>query len=581
MTSNIKHIAHFFIVAFLLVTVSPAMSLGNSEKDKNPVLWLDTDGDGLTDEQELALGTNPNKADTDDDGLSDGAEVNTYGTDPLNQDTDGDKLNDREEVEVYNTNPTDADTDKDGLSDGDEIMIGSDPTLADTDGDGLKDGDEVNIYGSDPTLKDSDGDHLQDGDEINVYGSDPTLKDTDGDKLNDGDEVNVYGTDPTLKDSDSDGLADGDEVNVYGSDPTLKDTDGDKINDGDEVKLYGTDPTLKDTDGDKLDDYEEIFVYGTDATLKDSDNDGLTDGDEVRVYGTDPLSKDSDEDSLSDSDEINIHGSDPMAADTDLDGCQDGKELVQKTNLLLADQKPPTVINTSFCQSATAIWLSATPDSGWELLWYGTNASGGTASTQAPLPVTAVVGTSDYYVSQRNKITGCESVRAKLAVTIKSLPAKPTITAAGLGTANVVLTSSADDGNQWYKNELAIAGATAKTYAVSDKGLYKVSTTAGGCTSLLSDAYALIITDVSEKDQPLKLSFYPNPARDHLRIVLGGANEEEHSDIVVFDLSGKLVDKQKMIGREGTLAIEQYSQGYYWIQVSNKSVLLNARFIKQ
>jgi hypothetical protein len=43
---------------------------------------IDTDNDGLTDEEELALGTDPNNADTDGDGINDGDEV-LAGTDPL------------------------------------------------------------------------------------------------------------------------------------------------------------------------------------------------------------------------------------------------------------------------------------------------------------------------------------------------------------------------------------------------------------------------------------------------------------------------------------------------------------------
>lgn len=42
----------------------------------------DSDGDGLTDEEELARGTNPYSADTDGDGITDGQEV-AQGTDPL------------------------------------------------------------------------------------------------------------------------------------------------------------------------------------------------------------------------------------------------------------------------------------------------------------------------------------------------------------------------------------------------------------------------------------------------------------------------------------------------------------------
>lgn len=58
----------------------------------------DRDRDGLTDEQEATRGTDPDKSDTDGDGLNDLAEVITYRTDPLKADTDGDSFNDGQEV---------------------------------------------------------------------------------------------------------------------------------------------------------------------------------------------------------------------------------------------------------------------------------------------------------------------------------------------------------------------------------------------------------------------------------------------------------------------------------------------------
>ena len=58
----------------------------------------DTDKDGLTDDQEKKLGTDPTNPDTDADGLNDGAEVNIWGTDPLNKDTDNDGFTDGQEV---------------------------------------------------------------------------------------------------------------------------------------------------------------------------------------------------------------------------------------------------------------------------------------------------------------------------------------------------------------------------------------------------------------------------------------------------------------------------------------------------
>ena len=66
---------------------------------------IDTDGDGLTDVEEIELGTDYNNLDSDGDGLTDSQEVKKYDIDPLNKDTDGDTYSDGEEVKNgYNPN---------------------------------------------------------------------------------------------------------------------------------------------------------------------------------------------------------------------------------------------------------------------------------------------------------------------------------------------------------------------------------------------------------------------------------------------------------------------------------------------
>jgi hypothetical protein len=87
----------------------------------------DDDEDGLSNAQEIQLGTNPNNPDTDGDGLNDGQEVNQFGTNPKQQDTDGDTLTDGAEVNEHNTSPTNADTDGDGSPDGVEVNAGTNP----------------------------------------------------------------------------------------------------------------------------------------------------------------------------------------------------------------------------------------------------------------------------------------------------------------------------------------------------------------------------------------------------------------------------------------------------------------------
>ena len=69
-------------------------------------------------------------ADTDGDGLLDGAEVNTHGSSPLLADTDEDGLSDRVEVEIYQSNPALKDSDSDGFDDAFEVNTGFNPALA-------------------------------------------------------------------------------------------------------------------------------------------------------------------------------------------------------------------------------------------------------------------------------------------------------------------------------------------------------------------------------------------------------------------------------------------------------------------
>ena len=82
----------------------------------------DTDGDGLPDQDELRLKTDPRNPDTDGDGLLDGEEVLKYKTDPLNPDSDYDGLTDGQEVYAHKTNPNVRDTDKGGVADGHEVI---------------------------------------------------------------------------------------------------------------------------------------------------------------------------------------------------------------------------------------------------------------------------------------------------------------------------------------------------------------------------------------------------------------------------------------------------------------------------
>jgi hypothetical protein len=338
----------------------------------------DADGDGLTDDEEQDLGTDPDNPDTDGDGLTDGEEVDTdgdgpdtgTGTDPLDPDTDDGGVTDGAEVD-NGTNPVDdpaddlpsTDTDGDGLTDDEEDTLGTDPDDPDTDNDGLSDGEEVNTVGTDPLDPDTDDGGVTDGAEVD-NGTNPVddpaddlpATDPDGDGLTNEEEEQL-GTDPNDADTDNDGLSDGEEVAgpgscTTGTNPLDADTDGDRLRDGQEVRgfrltqkvqyskrvrkpigLVKPNPCRKDTDRDGLTDYREVKGGKIRQTVIVRKREGGKYVIGFRI--SNPVNADTDRDGVNDKAEVtgsanrkhNRRKTDPTHFDTDFGGVADGREI--------------------------------------------------------------------------------------------------------------------------------------------------------------------------------------------------------------------------------------------------------------
>ena len=144
----------------------------------NELTCLDSDGDGLSDEDELIYISNPWRVDTDGDGLWDRYEVD-LGMLPFKSDSDGDGLDDGLEIR-FDIDFNNTDLDDDGLTDYEEFRgwfvdfnfygtyfkmnVSSDPARNDTDEDGLSDLEEY-MRGLNPCTNDTDANGILDPDE--------------------------------------------------------------------------------------------------------------------------------------------------------------------------------------------------------------------------------------------------------------------------------------------------------------------------------------------------------------------------------------------------------------------------------
>lgn len=280
----------------------------------------DSDGDGLLDGEEAAIGTDPGDWDTDDDGRNDWHEVTGGGpipTDPFDPDTDDDGLLDSAEVFGSNpTNPVNCDTDGDGLCDGGNrtpYMTSGHPSV-------LVNPRCLNGIGGHPNPLGIGEDEDGEGDWDSAIETDPNNPDTDGDAVGDGIEVLGFSVNRQhlIPTHDSFGRP---ILVIYPSlgcmDPLNPDTDGDGLLDGEEdlnhdghfdfhpgdidivnyphgpfafTRLIETNPCSPDTDGDGLDDWEERYglrkstghaFSPTNPLDHDTDNDWLLDGEEI------------------------------------------------------------------------------------------------------------------------------------------------------------------------------------------------------------------------------------------------------------------------------------------------------------
>jgi len=226
----------------------------------------------------------------------------------------------------------------------------------------------------------------------------------------------------------------------------------------------------------------------------------------------------------------------------------------------------PVVSDISLCKDATPITLNAIGSTGNTVLWYGTNATGGTSSTNANSISTSVIGTSNYYVSQISTF-GCESNKAKIAVNIYGIPSAPSITRNN--TNNLI--SSYKYGNTWYREQVKLADTTNMIIPL-EQGNYTVKVIVNSCPSSFSMPYFYLnsVTDITNLNQNEFIKIYPNPIVSDLKINFSLTKFQKINVTIYSSTSGgKIID---LMNKESgmTIDVRNLISGTYIVIIRSK-----------
>lgn len=176
---------------------------------------------------------------------------------------------------------------------------------------------------------------------------------------------------------------------------------------------------------------------------------------------------------------------------------------------------------------------------------------------------------------------GCEVVREVSLETIGQFPPIPEIsfrepdgTPSGVG-----LVSSSTLNNQWVRDDIDIPGATEQIFPIDQAGVYRVRVTSEeGCSSI-SDP--IVLTSL-EENRPIRISMYPNPAEQYVKI-----DFQKPTEILmlhIFDIKGllvKAIEQNLFVDDYLEIDLNGLESGIYFIHLKNKEFYQVLKLHKQ
>ncbi len=182
-------------------------------------------------------------------------------------------------------------------------------------------------------------------------------------------------------------------------------------------------------------------------------------------------------------------------------------------------------------------------------------------NTGATTPCITVHGAGNYYVTATDG-NNCSAISNHLGIFVYPLPP------VSVSVNGDTLTAHNGNSYQWYRNGSLIANATDSVYIATQSGNYTVAITdEHGCYAT-SNAVVVIVSGITETgNSDLGIRIFPNPVKEDLNLVVDAGLIGE--EILVSDLSGRILMREKIKAINFKLEIAPFSNGIYILKVGS------------
>ncbi|MBL4704048.1 MAG: T9SS type A sorting domain-containing protein [Flavobacteriales bacterium] len=131
-------------------------------------------------------------------------------------------------------------------------------------------------------------------------------------------------------------------------------------------------------------------------------------------------------------------------------------------------------------------------------------------------------------------------------------------------------TSTGSTGGLWTFGTLGTSSALDSTYVFPSNGSYDIEQivwSSYGCADTVTQTINITV-GLEENNLP-QISMYPNPTNGILHLVNSGSSEK--FNVVIMDMTGKLLSHNVINGSVNTIDLSLFSEGQYIVRLSNDS----------